>query len=262
MLRLLVYGVPGTPVFEVSERFAEFHELSFFTIEKIPTTADSYFDDKIPSGYLDTGDMSSGSEQSQLNRNPAATMQDKLLDDPVAASVDYMSLDSAEIDSINDIEQGVIATEIPDSRLVDWATHVVFFNASEKRAIDWFSKRRKCPSCGNVHHLEDKPSRVDGICDRCGTDLVRRPEDNPKAVKRQFMNWRSAFWRVKLTAEKQEKLHIYSVEKFDSLDQLIRKVNRDYRGMIGPMRNWYQEFQVDIKGEGMGPEDVSVRIQT
>jgi len=256
MIRLLVYGLPGTPVFEVSQRFSEFHNLGFYTIEKEPFEGEDYFSNtKIPEISLDTGDMSSGSERSQAVRDPGASAKDRILDAPCSVSVDYVSIDSSEFDMINDIDQGVVCTEIPDTRLVDWATHVIFFNASEKRAIDWFSKRLKCISCGNVHHLEDKPSRVSGICDRCGTDLIARKDDSPDSVKRQFMNWRQAFWRVKLSAEKQEKLHIYAVEKFVDLQQLIDKVNRDHKSFVDNVINWYSEFRSDISGDGIGPEN-------
>jgi len=258
-IRLLVFGLPGTPCFEVSERFTDFHELPFYTVERIPETQESYFDDKIPEINFDTGDQSSGSAQSRMVRDPGAARKDKLLDEDCDVGIDYMSLTTEELAEINAEDQGVVCTEIPDTRLVDWATHVIFFNASEKHAIQWFSERRKCPSCKTVFHLVDKPPRFPNVCDRCGTDLIHREEDTQDSVKRQFMAWRHAFWRLKLTSENQDKLHTYSVDKFDSLKQLIDKVNRDYKGFIGNTKNWYSEFRIDRDGGGTGPLDVNVR---
>jgi len=256
MIRLLLYGLPGTPVFEVGQRISEFHDLEFYTIEKEPFEGENYFaNTTIPEITLDTGDMSSGSAQQQFVRDPASMEKDKILDEPCGVAIDSVSLSSSEIEIINGIDQGVICTEIPDTRLVDWSTHVIFFNASEKRAISWFSMRQKCISCGTVHHLEDKPSRYLNVCDRCGTDLITREEDSPASIRAQFMNWRQAFWRMKVRGEQQDKLNTYAVDKFESLDDIITRVNRDYRGYITKIQNWYNRLYKDRRGDGSGPND-------
>jgi adenylate kinase len=37
--------------------------------------------------------------------------------------------------------------------------------------------RRICPKCGAIYHIKNHPSRVEGICDECGSTLVQRPDD-------------------------------------------------------------------------------------
>ena len=80
MLRLLIYGVPGTQIFEVGERLAEFHKLEYFTIEKVPEEHESYFDDKIKSVPFDTGDFMSGSESQNMVRDPKTLALDRELE--------------------------------------------------------------------------------------------------------------------------------------------------------------------------------------
>ncbi|HTS33890.1 MAG TPA: adenylate kinase [Thermoplasmata archaeon] len=42
--------------------------------------------------------------------------------------------------------------------------------------------RRVCPTCHSVYNLSTQPPRVEGRCDREGTELVQRPDDRPEAV--------------------------------------------------------------------------------
>ena len=42
--------------------------------------------------------------------------------------------------------------------------------------------RRVCPKCGSTYHLVTKKPQKDGICDRCGAELVQRKDDAPETV--------------------------------------------------------------------------------
>lgn len=46
--------------------------------------------------------------------------------------------------------------------------------------------RRSCPQCGAVYHLEHNPPAKDSVCDRCGTGLTARPDDNESAVRKRL----------------------------------------------------------------------------
>lgn len=43
--------------------------------------------------------------------------------------------------------------------------------------------RRVCPNCGQTYHINNKPTKVEGICDECGTNIIQRPDDNEETVK-------------------------------------------------------------------------------
>jgi adenylate kinase len=48
--------------------------------------------------------------------------------------------------------------------------------------------RFSCASCGEVYHDESRPTKVPGVCDRCGSsDFVRRADDNAEAVRVRLM---------------------------------------------------------------------------
>ena len=44
------------------------------------------------------------------------------------------------------------------------------------------SGRRVCEGCGNSYHVDFKPTKVEGICDKCGGKTVQRKDDAPETV--------------------------------------------------------------------------------
>ncbi len=46
--------------------------------------------------------------------------------------------------------------------------------------------RRSCSNCGAVYHLENNPPASDSVCDRCGTELTARPDDNEEAMRKRL----------------------------------------------------------------------------
>jgi adenylate kinase len=42
--------------------------------------------------------------------------------------------------------------------------------------------RRSCPSCGAVYHVTHNPPAIEGVCDRCGGQLVQRDDDREDVV--------------------------------------------------------------------------------
>jgi len=44
------------------------------------------------------------------------------------------------------------------------------------------SGRRVCSGCGATYHIEFKPSKVEGKCDKCGGETIIRKDDQPETV--------------------------------------------------------------------------------
>jgi len=49
--------------------------------------------------------------------------------------------------------------------------------------------RRICPACGAVYHIENIRPKVDGICDKCGEQLVQRTDDTEEVVLNRLKNY-------------------------------------------------------------------------
>ena len=227
MIRLLLYGMPATPVYEISEKLSDFHDVDLFTIEREPDRED-YWSDKIPDLKIDTGDMTSGSASQQMDRDPMALERDEAMDSETMKAEDPLSQD--EVSDILTIPYGILVTEIPDVSLVSWATHILFVDSDEEAAIRWFKDRRKCPTCDTVFHLKEKPPKVPGICDRCGTDLKRRVEDHPLRARKQYRNWRADFNEMSNLAKKNKYYLRFRCDSYENVDAMVDRVEKWLRG--------------------------------
>ena len=63
---------------------------------------------------------------------------------------------------------------------------VVDINVPDEVITQRVSGRRVCPGCGNSYHVETKKPQTDGVCDRCGTTLVQRKDDEPQTVQERL----------------------------------------------------------------------------
>ena len=43
--------------------------------------------------------------------------------------------------------------------------------------------RRTCKDCGEIYNIYSKPTKVEGVCDRCGGELTQRKDDNEESLK-------------------------------------------------------------------------------
>jgi adenylate kinase len=46
--------------------------------------------------------------------------------------------------------------------------------------------RRTCAQCGAIYHLENHPPANDSVCDRCGAEVIARPDDTEEAVRKRL----------------------------------------------------------------------------
>ena len=54
------------------------------------------------------------------------------------------------------------------------------------------SGRRVCRECGATYNLAFKPSKVEGVCDNCGShDFIRRNDDKPEIIKTRLQHYYS-----------------------------------------------------------------------
>ncbi len=61
--------------------------------------------------------------------------------------------------------------------------YCIHLDVNSNVLVDRISGRRTCSSCGSTYHITYNPSKVFGVCDRCGGDTVQRPDDSEDKVK-------------------------------------------------------------------------------
>ena len=62
---------------------------------------------------------------------------------------------------------------------------VLFLNVPKDVLIERIAGRRVCPACGDSYNLGWKDPEAEGICDLCGTRLIRREDDEPGTVEKR-----------------------------------------------------------------------------
>lgn len=114
---------------------------------------------------------------------------------PQAEALEEMGV---EIDKVVDIE---VADEIIKARM---------------------SGRRVCPKCGAPYHIETLRPKVDGICDKCGTELQQRKDDIPETVADRLTVYHSQTEPLKDFYAERGKLA--EVDGLGSVDEITKRV--------------------------------------
>jgi adenylate kinase len=83
------------------------------------------------------------------------------------------------------VEQVAILDRIL-GRLGSEVERVCILTAPEEEIVRRLSGRRLCPSCGAVYHLESRPPASPGVCDRCSSALVQRPDDAENVIRERL----------------------------------------------------------------------------
>ena len=66
---------------------------------------------------------------------------------------------------------------------IDYAINV---EVPDENIVTRMSGRRACVACGATYHLVHIPTKVEGICDRCGAELILRDDDKPETVMKRL----------------------------------------------------------------------------
>ncbi len=66
---------------------------------------------------------------------------------------------------------------------VDYAIDV---DVPDENIVKRMGGRRACVGCGATYHLEYAPTKVEGICDVCGKELILRDDDKPETVQKRL----------------------------------------------------------------------------
>jgi adenylate kinase len=63
---------------------------------------------------------------------------------------------------------------------------VILFEIEDRDLVSRISGRRTCLSCGSMYQVDSLPPRVPGTCDKCGSKLVHRDDDQAAVVQKRL----------------------------------------------------------------------------
>ena len=88
----------------------------------------------------------------------------------------------------------VVQAEALDKMLAEQGRKVdmvVNLTTPKEEIIERITNRRICsnPECKTIYNLILNPPKVEGICDKCGSELIQRKDDNRETVEARFENY-------------------------------------------------------------------------
>ncbi|NLG03107.1 MAG: adenylate kinase [Clostridia bacterium] len=151
--------------------------------------------DKYGIPHISTGDIFRANikENTTLGQEAKTYMdQGKLVPDELTVKI---LLDRVAKDDCNSgyVLDGFPRT-IPQAEVLDKAVkelgetidYAINVEVPDENIIRRMSGRRACLSCGATYHVEHIPPKKEGICDRCGSELVLRDDDKAETVKKRL----------------------------------------------------------------------------
>jgi adenylate kinase len=157
-------------------------------------TQSRQFIDKYNFVQLSTGDVLRGaiSEKKEVGLLAKSYMdQGKLVPDDVMIALvqDYMSKQAGKSVIFDGFPRTVAQAKSLDSMLEKNAARidkVVYFKINPQILVKRLTGRRTCSQCGEIYHIETKPSSKGHICEKCGGSLVQRADDKEEVISERL----------------------------------------------------------------------------
>lgn len=163
-------------------------------------TVATILQDKLNIKQVSTGDIfrKEIKEQTELGKLADSYIsKGQLVPDDVTVNIVKERLEQ------DDVKNGIILDGFPrtivqaqeldkilekDNKKVDL---VINLTTPDEEIIERIVNRRVCsnPECKTIYNTLLNPPKIEGICDKCGSKLITRDDDNEETVKRRLKNY-------------------------------------------------------------------------
>lgn len=72
------------------------------------------------------------------------------------------------------------------SKINESMDYAIDVDVPDENIVSRMSGRRACLECGATYHIVAIPPKKEGICDKCGHELVLRDDDKPETVQKRL----------------------------------------------------------------------------
>jgi adenylate kinase len=100
--------------------------------------------------------------------------------------------------------------------------HVVCIEVDTEELVRRLSGRRTCRNCMAPYHVEFNPPKVDGVCDRCGSELYQRDDDKEEAIRNRLKTYEAQ--TAPLISYYTERGLLRTVEGKGSVEEVFRRI--------------------------------------
>ncbi|SFL91002.1 adenylate kinase [Halanaerobium salsuginis] len=98
----------------------------------------------------------------------------------------------------------------------------IYLQADVDILTERLSGRRVCVDCGATYHVKNDPPQVEGVCDKCGGEVIQRSDDQPETVKKRIEVNKAK--TAKLANYYQEKNVLSEVQSVGGIDKVQQKL--------------------------------------
>ncbi|MCL2317833.1 MAG: adenylate kinase [Methanomassiliicoccaceae archaeon] len=101
---------------------------------------------------------------------------------------------------------------------------VLNLDVDDKELVNRLTKRRTCPKCNAVFHLEYNPPKKTGFCDKCGSALELRNDDREETVLKRLKVYREN--TLPLIKYYEKKGLLVTVQGVGSIDDIFENLKK------------------------------------
>lgn len=145
--------------------------------------------------HISTGDIFRANikNQTELGKKAKSYMDqgqlvpDELVVDLVADRI--VQDDCAKGFVLDGFPRTIPQAEALDAALVSMNTKIDYaidVEVPDENIIERMGGRRACVGCGATYHIVYNSTKVEGVCDACGANLILRDDDKPETVKERL----------------------------------------------------------------------------
>lgn len=96
-------------------------------------------------------------------------------------------------------------------------------DAPDDKITERLSGRRVCKSCGEIYHIVGLKPKKEGICDKCGSEIIQRKDDTVEVIKDRLKTYHEQTFP--LIEYYKKKGVLKSIDGFASIDDSLKKID-------------------------------------
>lgn len=101
----------------------------------------------------------------------------------------------------------------------------VFLEVPKEELLGRLTGRRVCKSCGAVYHVKAKPSKVAGVCDNCGGEVIQRNDDKEDVIATRLKTYEENTLPLRAYFKEQKKyVEVNGAQETDTVFSNIKKL--------------------------------------
>lgn len=105
---------------------------------------------------------------------------------------------------------------------------VIYLRVPEEEILRRLSGRLTCPQCHAIYQVDTMPPKVNGFCDKCGSALAQREDEQPEVVRKRLRVYEEQ--TAPLLAYYQSKGLLCEVDGTIGVERVLEAISRVVQG--------------------------------